>query len=160
MRKILLSLTAAASVVLAASPAMAAPQEREETQGVGLYVSNIAGSGFTYWRQIGGGFGFHVSGIGWGQGASSFFNVGGAVTKEFDRREWGSLYGLLAVGTGVGSFLGGSGLSSSLDLQTNITPGVGVTMGPIFLEAGYSVYRNSGGVGFVPAGGAGLLWKF
>lgn len=159
MFKPLATVLATTMLVASATPALAAPKAAEDN-AVGLYVSNIAGSGLTYAHNFGNGWGAHISGIGWGQGPSAFFNVGGAVTREFDRREWGTLYGLVAVGTGIGGFLGTGGMTGNLDLQTNFTPGVGVTLGPVVLEGGYSIYRNSGGVGFVPAGGAGLFWRF
>lgn len=142
-----------------ATPAFA-QNEPADQHAVGLYISNIAGSGLTYTRTFSSGWGFHVSGIGWGQGGSTFANVGAAVTRDIDRREFGTLYGLLAVGTGIGSFFGGGGLSATNNVQANIAPGIGFAWGPLNLEVGYSVYSNAGGVGFTPAGGLGLNWRF
>lgn len=152
---------AAAIAALALVPAPALAQEPPaERQAVGFYVSNIAGSGLTYFKSLGNGWGFHVSGIGWGQGGSAFFNAGGAVTRDLDYRPWGTLYAFGGLGAGLGTFMGGGGLAGGSNLQLNVTPGVGFTWGPIALEFGYSVFHNQSGIGFGPAGGAGLVWWF
>lgn len=135
-------------------------EDSEEGQALGLYVSNIAGSGLTYLHVYPSGWGYHLSGIGWGTGGSTFLNVGGAVTKELDRRDWGTLYGLVAAGTGLGNFFGGGGLPATSSLQYNVAPGVGVSVGPLLVEVGYSVFYNGAQAGFGPAGGAGLAWWF
>jgi hypothetical protein len=157
-----LSLALAAASVLLAAPARADVAEEPSGPGhsVGLYVSNIAGSGLTYAQRLGGGYGFHVSAIGWGQAGSLFANAGGALTREIDRRPWGTLYGLLAAGVGLGTFSGGGGLPASAAPQYDVAPGLGFTWGPLVAEIGYSIYYNDRGIGFTPAGGAGLLWWF
>ena len=157
-----LSLLVAPAIALTLStPALAQTlPERASSHAVGLYVSNMSGSGLSYQRLFGNGWGFRVSGIGWGQGGSAFVNAGAEVTKEIDRTEWGSLYGLLATGVGLGTFTGGGGLAGGNNLQANIAPGLGLQWGLLNVEVGYSVYTNSGGVGFTPAGGAGLMWRF
>ena len=141
-----------------AGPALAEVDARD-SHGIGIYVSNIAGSGLTYSRTFSNGWGFHVSGIGWGQAGSAFANLGAAVTREIDRRDTGTLYGLLAAGTGIGSFFGGGGLAGGSNVQVNVAPGIGFAWGPLNVELGYSIYHNAGGVGFTPAGGAGLNWR-
>lgn len=150
---------------LSAPPAMAtdygtgtpAPQG---SQGVGLMISTIAGSGLTYQHVFPNGWGFHVSGIGWGQGASFFYNFGGAVTKTFIEREWGNVYGLAAVGYGLNLFSGLSRGTGSATIESNFAPGIGVNWGILTAELGYSFYNNSGGPGLQPAGGAGLMFRF
>lgn len=149
--------TAAPALATEAQPSENSPQDRN---GVGLFVSNMSGSGLTYSREFKSGFGFHLSAIGWGQGSSSFVNAGFALTKEFDRREWGRLYGLAAVGVGLGSFFGSGGLAGGNSLQADFAPGIGVEVGPFVAEVGYSVYTNPSGPGFVPAGGLGFNWWF
>jgi hypothetical protein len=154
---------APAIALVLASPALAqTPATRTEGHAVGLYVSNMSGSGLSYQRLFGNGWGFRVSGIGWGQGGSAFVNAGAEVTKEIDRTDWGSLYGLLATGVGLGSFTGnaGAGLGGGTNLQANLAPGLGLQWGLLNVEIGYSIYSNSGGIGFTPAGGLGLNWRF
>lgn len=148
-----------AGLVLLPSPAIAQEGPRER-QAVGFYVSNMAGSGLTYLKTFGNGWGYHVSGIGWGQGGSAFFNVGGALTRDLDYRPWGTLYAFGGLGFGMGTFSGGGGLQPATNLQVNVTPGIGFTWGPIALEFGYSLFNTSQGLGFGPAGGAGLVWWF
>ena len=153
-----------ALVTAALTAAMAAPgfaQAAPRTpDSVGVMVSNIAGSGLTYEHVFPNGWGFHVSGIGWGQGSSFFYNFGGAVTKNFVEREWGDLYGLVAVGYGINLFSGFSGVPGGTNVQTNLAPGLGVRWGILTAELGYSLYVNSGGPGLIPAGGAGLMFRF
>ena len=151
--------TAAASLLTLAAwcslsqPVLAAPAGTGPTHSLGLYVSNIAGSGLTYVLDNGpSGMGFHVSGIGWGQGSSSFLNVGAALTKSLTRQEWGSLYALGAVGLGAGS--------AQAAPEANFAPGVGIQLGIFRAELAYSVYTNSKGTGFTPAGGFGMFVSF
>jgi hypothetical protein len=164
-RHVLTAFLAPAIALALAAPALAqspAPAPRAESHAVGLYLSNMSGSGLSYQRLFGNGWGFRVSGIGWGQGSSAFINAGAEVTKEIDRNDWGSLYGLLATGVGLGTFTGnsGAGLGGGSNLQANLAPGLGLQWGLLNVEIGYSIYTNSGGVGFTPAGGAGLMWRF
>lgn len=157
---LLLLAAAAWSVAAPAAAAAELPAARRESRGVGLYASNIAGSGATWQQDLGGGWGYHASFVGWGQAPQVLVNAGGALTREIDRREWGTLYGLLAAGTLVDGFFGGHGLPGGMSTQANVTPGLGVGVGPFIFEAGYSIYVNQGGPGFVPAGGAGMFWRF
>ena len=156
------ALAAVLSLGLFAAPAMAQGQDLapRETQGVGLMISNIAGSGLTYQRTFKNGFGFHVSGIGWGQGGSFFYNFGGAVTKNLMTRDWGDLYGLVAVGYGVNLSSAFSGVPAGSRIESNIAPGIGVRWGILTAELGYSFYMNSGGPGLTPAGGVGVMFNF
>ncbi|MEB3198582.1 MAG: hypothetical protein VKP62_15400 [Candidatus Sericytochromatia bacterium] len=131
-----------------------------ERQGLGMSVSWIAGSGLTYFRTFPNGFGYHVAGVGWGQGASGFWNVGGALTKELARHSSGSLYGLLASGAGISLFSGMGGLSGGTSPQINVAPGAGFTWGNFFFEGGMSFFYNDQGFGYTPAFGGGLLWWF
>jgi hypothetical protein len=134
----------AIALMTLATPALAQEKAGDE-HAVGFYISNIAGSGMSYQRIFANGWGFRVSGIGWGQGRSMFVNAGAAVTKDIDRRDWGRLYGLLAVGTGVGNFAGdtGAGLNGGTNVQANLAPGIGVQWGPLNAEIG-----------------SGLMWRF
>src|SRR4051812_37339525 len=90
----------ALAALLLSSPAPAfAAEGPVDQQGVGLYVSNIAGSGLTYSRELRSGWGFHTSVVGWAPpGGASFVNGGAAVTRELDRRPWGRIYGLVGAG--------------------------------------------------------------
>ena len=155
----------AAAVTLGATAMPAVAQDRYQptekvTHGIGFMVSNIAGSGLTYQHHFDNGWGFHVSGIGWGQGTQAFYNFGGAITKDFVEREWGALYGLAAVGYGVDLFTGFSGSRAGANLQSNFAPGVGLRYYMLNRELGYSIYANANGPGFTPAGGAGLMFRF
>jgi hypothetical protein len=151
-------------IALALVAGLAAPAHAQavasDRHAVGVYVSNIAGSGLTYTRNFNNGWGFHVSGIGWGQGGSAFYNFGGAVTKDFVERDWGAVYGLAAVGYGVDLFTGFSGSKPGANIQSNFAPGVGLRYHMLQLELGYSIFANANGPGFTPAGGAGLLFHF
>lgn len=158
MRSLIGSIALALTVGFA-TPALA-QTESEDSHAIGLYVSNIAGSGLTYTRHFQNGWGFHLSGIGWGQGGTTFANVGGAVTRDISRRDYGTLYGLLAAGTAIGSFFGGGGLAGGSNVQVNVAPGVGFGWGPLTVEVGYSFFNNENGPGFTPAGGVGLHWRF
>lgn len=157
-------ITALLAAMVSSTPAFAAapvePVPAKQYQAIGAYVSNIAGSGITYHRRFDNGWGFHLSGIGWGQSGSMFVNAGGALTRMIDQREWGGLYGLAAIGAGIGSFSGGGGMQGSQDLQVNFAPGIGLQFGPLIAEIGYSFYTNPQGPGFTPAGGVGLAWWF
>jgi hypothetical protein len=155
--------TIAITAALLILPPVAAAQAETtaDTQGVGMYISNIAGSGLTYSRHFNNGWGFHLSGIGWGQSGNAFINAGAAVTRDFTIANEARLYGLVAVGTGLGSFAGAAPANPSRpDLQANFAPGVGLALGPFNVELGYSVFTNQTGPGFCPAGGAGLSWWF
>lgn len=152
-------LTAAILLAATATPALAW-DGADSKNAVGLYISNLAGSGLTYMRELDGGWGFHVSLVGWGQGSSMFFNGGAALTREIDRRPWGVLYGLLGAGAGLNTFSGEAGLQGGSNLQVNLAPGIGFAWGPLFGEVGYSVYHNGGGFGFGPGAGLGLKWSF
>lgn len=147
---------------LSATPALAADYGTPSpaSQGVGLMISNIAGSGLTYQRVFPNGWGFHVSGIGWGQSGSFFYNFGGAVTKSFIEREWGNVYGLVAVGYGLNLFTGLSKGTGSANIESNLAPGIGVNWGILTAELGYSFYNNASGPGLTPAGGVGLMFRF
>jgi len=136
------------AVVGTATPPAAPPAAPPAQHMIGLYNSNIAGSGLVYGQALGGGWGFHVSGIGWSQaGSPPFYDVGGALTKDITVQEWGSLYGFLGAGAG--------------SIGTDVAPGIGVALGPLFAELGYSVFVDSAGKpGFVPAGGLGLGLHF
>lgn len=167
MKQLSHALLAAAMIVGAtAMPAMAQSRsyEVEKTHhAIGFMISNIAGSGLTYQHRFDSGWGFHVSGIGWGQGGSAFYNFGGAVTKDFVEREWGAVYGLAAVGYGVDLFTGFSGSrapGAGANIQSNFAPGVGLRYHMLQLELGYSIFANANGPGFTPAGGGGLLFHF
>lgn len=155
----LVPLVALSTLALAAPPALAAERPADEPmrQSAGVMVSNIAGSGLTYMLENGpGGMGFHVSAIGWGQGATSFVNFGGAMLHDISRQEWGALYGLAAIGVGSRT----SATSKVPSLETNFAPGLGVRWGMVRAELGYSFYTNPEGSGFTPAGGAGLMLGF
>lgn len=134
--------------------------EAQDSQGVGIYVSNIAGSGLAYHRTYADGWGWRVAGLGRGEGAATFFNVGGALTRELDRRPWGTLYGLLGAGAGLDSFYGAYGMPPANNVQFNLSPGIGFAWGPLVAEIGYSVYYNGVTPGFGPGGGLGLVWWF
>jgi len=132
-----------------------------EQRAVGAAFSVLSGSGLSYTQTMPSGWGYHVAGVGWGQAGRSYVNVGGAITREIDRRPWGTLYGLLAAGAGIDSFAGGEGgLQGATTPQLNLSPGLGFTWGPIMLELGYSVYSNASGIGFGPGYGGGLYWWF
>jgi hypothetical protein len=164
MKQLSHALLAAAMVLGATSmPAMAQSRsyEVEKTHhAIGFMASNIAGSGLTYQHRFDSGWGFHVSGIGWGLGGSAFYNFGGAVTKDFVERDWGAVYGLAAVGYGVDLFTGFTGSKPGAYIQSNFAPGVGLRYHMLQLELGYSIFANASGPGFTPAGGAGLLFHF
>jgi hypothetical protein len=167
MKQLPHALLAAAMMVGATSlPAMAQSRtyESEKTNhSIGVMLSNIAGSGLTYQHRFDSGWGFHISGIGWGQGGSAFYNFGGAVTKDFVEREWGSIYGLAAVGYGLDMFSGFTGTRASgagATVQSNFAPGVGLRYHMLQLELGYSIFTNANGPGFTPAGGGGLFFHF
>jgi hypothetical protein len=139
------------------------PEAPKDRQALGVSISNMAGSGFTYLNMNQNGFGWRVAGVGWGSQGSgaAFWNVGGAFLREFDRKEWGSIYGLLGAGAGIRVFSGGFGLPSSGGPEINLAPGIGVNYGPFFLEGGYSVWHNDADkVGFGPAFGGGVLYWF
>jgi hypothetical protein len=157
-------LLAAALALAAAAPAMAEtsapPTGPRDAQAIGAAYSVMSGSGFRYTRSYASGWGWQAAGIGWGQGGNAFVNVGGAVTKEIDRREWGALHGLLAAGAGLSPFAGGNGLAPNLQTQFNVSPGLGFSWGPISIEAGMSLYSNAAGIGFGPGYGFGLNWWF
>lgn len=155
-------LPAIALATALAAPAMAQEPDRlpaVDAHAIGGAYSTISGSGFSYYRTYANGWGWHVAGIGWGQGGSSFWNAGGAVTHQIDRRNWGTLYALLGAGAGIDAFRGGEGgLAPATTPQYNLTPGLGFTWGPFRLELGMSLYTNAGGFGFGPGYGAGLYW--
>lgn len=158
---------AACMVMVASAPALArtqaSPEEPKGRQALGLSVSNMAGSGLTYLRMNENGFGWRVAGIGWGSQGSggAFWNVGAAAIREFDRKEWGSIYGMLSAGAGLRVFSGAFGLPAQGGPEINLAPGIGINLGPVFLEAGYSVWHNPADrVGFGPAFGGGLLYWF
>lgn len=157
-------LLAAALVAALALPARAEEADRlppVDGKAIGGALSTISGSGFSYYRTYANGWGWHAAGIGWGQGGSMFWNVGGAVTHQLDRRRWGTLYALLGAGAGIDAFTGGEGgLQGATTPQYNLTPGLGFTWGPIRLELGMSLFYNKGGFGFGPGYGAGLYWWF
>jgi hypothetical protein len=160
-RAAILALGLTASPFLYQPQALAQTKEMgQESQGIGMMISNIAGSGLTYERVFRNGWGFHVSGIGWGQGSSFFYNFGGAITKNIVEREWGDVYGLVAVGYGLNLFSGFSGVPGNARVESNVAPGIGVRWGILTAELGYSFYLNSGGPGLTPAGGAGLMFHF
>lgn len=158
---------AACMAVAASSPALAqnqlAPEAPKERQALGLSVSYLAGSGLTYLKLNENGFGWRVAGVGWGSQGSgqAFWNVGGAFLREFDRKEWGSVYGMLSAGAGLRVFSGAFGMPPSGGPEVNVAPGIGVNIGPFFVEAGYSVWHNPvDRVGFGPAFGGGVLYWF
>jgi hypothetical protein len=167
MKQLSHALLAAAMIVgMTAVPAVAHSRTSEPEKphhSLGVMVSNIAGSGLTYQHRFDSGWGFHVSGIGWSQGGSAFYNFGGAVTKDFVEREWGALYGLAAVGYGVdmfSGFAGPSGTRPGANIQSNFAPGIGLRYHMLQLELGYSIFANASGPGFTPAGGGGLFFHF
>lgn len=126
---------------------------QHDHQGIGIYVSNLAGAGITYRHRFTSGWGFHVSAVGYdAPGSAPFATAGLAVTREFSRVYQSSLYGFLATGFGYGDIWGG--------FAPNVAPGIGIDVGPFYGEVGYSLYSNSGGPGFVPAFGAGWSWDF
>lgn len=164
MKKLQHAFFAATMIVGAAAlPALAdtpAAGSKKTHHGIGLMLSNIAGSGLTYQQRFDNGWGYHISGIGWGQGGSAFYNFGGAITKDIVEHDWGSVYGLAAVGYGVDLFAGLRGAGAGANIQSNFAPGVGLRYHMLTMELGYSVYSNASGPGFGPAGGAGVMFNF
>ncbi len=131
-----------------------------ESQAFGLYLSNLTGSGLSYHRQMESGWGYRMTGLGWAQGNVGYINVGGAITRGLDRRQWGQLYGLLGIGLAMDAFAGTAGLAPALGTQLNMASGLGASWGPLFVEAGFSVFHNPAGFGVGPAGGVGAAWWF
>ncbi|MEB3220863.1 MAG: hypothetical protein VKS61_02180 [Candidatus Sericytochromatia bacterium] len=130
---------------------------------VGASVGALAGTGLTLGRDLGGGFGLRVAGLGSVDEGRTFWNLGGALTRDVLAVPIGStpvmLYAMLGVDARGVAFAGGSGLSAGAALQVRGTPGLGLTYGPFFLEGGQSAYYD-GTLAFEPAFGTGLLWRF
>ncbi|MEB3238251.1 MAG: hypothetical protein VKO64_11590 [Candidatus Sericytochromatia bacterium] len=79
------------------------PHPVRELQGVGLAVSNLSGSGFSYRRWTASGLGYQISGFPYVNGPDTFFNAGGQVMQSFFEAPWGRGYGLGSAGAGFGS---------------------------------------------------------
>lgn len=150
-----------AALALAGLVTMPAAQAAEKN-GLGVYVSNFAGSGLTYTRVTNSGWGLHLSGFAYAQNSTMVVNYGGAITKEIAQIEDSSVYALL--GTGIGYF------PNNNTVSVNIGPGIGLRMGPLTLEAGFSLFSDPNNnvvingtrqlFGFGPSGGAGLSFWF
>ncbi len=142
-------------VLGASNPALAANDRTESYMG--LYVSNLAGSGLTFGQRHPSGFGYHVSGIGFAQDGRGWMNVGGAITKDLITRDWGTMYGLVACGLGVGS------APLNMPQGFNLSPGIGFDWGDAFVELGMSFSpstRNVGVIDFLPGLGGGVKFRF
>ncbi|MEB3220861.1 MAG: hypothetical protein VKS61_02170 [Candidatus Sericytochromatia bacterium] len=147
-----------------------APQQPQAVQppatsrGVGLTIGAVAGSGLTYAHPLPGGFGLRVAGSGAiGSEARRFWNLGGALTRDLVTWEVGTTpaacYALVGVDARGTVFDGARGLPAGSAIQLRLTPGLGLVGGPFYVEGGLSAY-HAGGVGFEPAFGSGLLWRF
>jgi hypothetical protein len=130
---------------------------------VGASVGALAGTGLTLGRDLGGGFGLRVVGLGSMNEGRTFWNVGGALTRDVLGGPVGgttaALYAVLGVDARGMAFAGGSGLPAGAALQVRGTTGLGLSFGPFFVEGGPSAY-HAGTLAFEPAFGSGLLWRF
>lgn len=161
-----------------ASPALADPSGSSaglleasplasHTQGVGVQVSWLSGSGLTYRRWLDNGFGFQVSGVPFLTSGSSFINVGGQVMKEFFRSRTVRGYGLLGAGLaysygGTSYDNNGAQVAAPTSLNVGIPLGIGgewfVTDNLAFTAgAGYTLAFP---LSFSPGGTIGLMLEW
>lgn len=160
-----LSVLATLAVVAGTSlPALAqtAPAPTPHTQGVGLQMSWLSGSGLAYRRWLPEGWGFQVAAFPYFTGDYYFFNPGGQVMKELFRGNNVRAYGLAGIGLATyGSSYSGSGFQLGLPVGGGLdwfwndnfawTFGVGYTL---------AFQSNSSMPSFTPGGTIGLMLEW
>ena len=138
-----------------ASAALATPAGAAERSGLGVYVSNFAGSGPTYTYVAKSGWGAHISSLLQPQlvpaptatinsaepnavqaPALTMINFGGALTREIVQVDDTNLYALLGLGAG---YVPASGAT----IKVSVAPGLGMRFGPLFLEASFPLWSDS-----------------
>lgn len=141
MKRSLAALAILAVVTGTSLPALAQTPAAPEphTQGVGIQMSWLSGSGLTYRRWLPEGWGLQVAAFPYFTGDYYFFNPGGQVMKEMFRNDNIRAYGLAGVGLATyGSSYSGSGFQLGIPVGGGldwfwgknfaVTMGVGYTL--------------------------------